>query len=62
MLTTILEEETDDNLLATTVWAFGQMGKHSAEHSRALAAANILVKMLQVNICLLIHREFKPKG
>lgn len=47
-LSTILLEETDDHTLAVTVWAIGQIGKHTSEHAKAVAVANILPKLLQV--------------
>lgn len=47
-LSTILYEENDDHTLAVTVWAIGQIGKHTSEHAKAVAVANILPKLLQV--------------
>lgn len=44
----VLEEETDDHILAVTVWAVGQIGKHTPEHAKAVAVANILLKLLEV--------------
>lgn len=48
LLSTILHEENDDHTLAITVWAVGQIGKHTSEHAKAVAVANILPKILQV--------------
>ncbi|XP_043599003.1 sperm-associated antigen 6-like isoform X3 [Bombus pyrosoma] len=47
-LSTILYEENDDHTLAVTVWAIGQIGKHTSEHAKAVAVANILPKLLQL--------------
>ncbi|CAD1480126.1 unnamed protein product, partial [Heterotrigona itama] len=47
-LSAILLEETDDHILAVTVWAIGQIGKHTSEHAKAVAVANILPKLLQL--------------
>jgi len=43
-----LQEETEDYILAVTVWAVGQIGKHSPEHAKAVAVANVLPKLLEV--------------
>lgn len=48
-LSTILHEETDNHILAVTVWAIGQIGKHTSEHAKAVAIANILPKLLEVH-------------
>ncbi|XP_017767186.1 PREDICTED: sperm-associated antigen 6-like [Eufriesea mexicana] len=48
LLSTILHEENDDHTLAITVWAVGQIGKHTSEHAKAVAVANILSKILQL--------------
>ncbi|CAL7941186.1 unnamed protein product [Xylocopa violacea] len=47
-LSTILYEEDDDHTLAVIVWTIGQIGKHTSEHAKAVAAANILPKLLQL--------------
>ena len=47
-LAVILQEETDDHILAVTVWAIGQIGKYTTEHAKAVAIANLLSKLLEV--------------
>ena len=47
-LAIVLQEETEDHILAVTAWTIGQIGKHSSEHAKAVAAANILSKLLEV--------------
>ncbi|XP_076756988.1 sperm-associated antigen 6 isoform X2 [Xylocopa sonorina] len=47
-LSTILYEEDDDHTLAVIVWTIGQIGKHTSEHAKAVAIANILPKLLQL--------------
>lgn len=47
-LAIVLQEETEDHILAVTVWAIGQIGKHTPEHAKAVAVANILPKLLEV--------------
>ncbi|XP_033211531.1 sperm-associated antigen 6-like [Belonocnema kinseyi] len=44
----VLEEETEDHVTAITVWALGQIGKHTAHHSRAVAEAKIFPKLLSI--------------
>lgn len=47
-LAIVLQQETDDHILAITAWALGQIGKHSAEHAKSISAANLLPKLLEV--------------
>lgn len=57
-LAVVLQEETDDHILAVTVWAIGQIGKHTPEHAKAVAVANLLSKLLEVYRHILFHRSF----
>uniref|UniRef100_A0A3B4CS17 Sperm-associated antigen 6 n=1 Tax=Pygocentrus nattereri TaxID=42514 RepID=A0A3B4CS17_PYGNA len=43
-----LVEEPEDHIKAATAWAFGQIGRHTPEHARAVAAANVLPKLLNL--------------
>jgi len=45
-LTAALAGEEEDHILAATVWTLGQIGRHSAEHARAVCDANVLPKLL----------------
>ncbi|XP_031833082.1 sperm-associated antigen 6 isoform X3 [Nomia melanderi] len=47
-LSTVLHEEKDEHVLAITIWATGQIGKHTPEHAKAIVVANILPKLLQL--------------
>ncbi|XP_076390410.1 uncharacterized protein LOC100883620 isoform X1 [Megachile rotundata] len=47
-LSTILHNEDDNHLLAVTTWAIGQIGKHTSEHAKAVAIANVFPKLLQL--------------
>ncbi|XP_053988923.1 sperm-associated antigen 6-like isoform X1 [Hylaeus volcanicus] len=47
-LSAVLHEEQNDRMLAVTVWAIGQIGKHTPEHAKAVAVANILPKLLEL--------------
>ncbi|KAK0175177.1 hypothetical protein PV327_008950 [Microctonus hyperodae] len=47
-LASVLEQETDDDILAITAWTLGQMGKHSPDHAKAIATTNIFPRILQL--------------
>ena len=42
-----LSEEPEDHIQAASAWALGQIGRHTPEHSKAVAVANVLPKLLQ---------------
>ncbi|XP_025094667.1 sperm-associated antigen 6 [Pomacea canaliculata] len=42
-----LSEEQEDHIQAATAWALGQIGRHTPEHAKAVAVANVLPKLLQ---------------
>lgn len=43
-----LSEETEEHIQAATAWALGQIGRHTPEHAKAIAQANILPKLLEL--------------
>lgn len=43
-----LEKETEDHIKAAAAWSLGQIGRHSADHAKAVADCNILPKLLDV--------------
>lgn len=43
-----LEKETEDHIKAASAWSLGQIGRHSADHAKAVADCNILPKLLDV--------------
>ena len=43
-----LNEEKEEHILAAAAWALGQIGRHSAEHSKAIAKANVLPQLLKL--------------
>lgn len=57
-LSLILHKETDNHLLAVTVWAIGQIGKHTSEHAKAVAVANVFPKLLQVQCKILCYATY----
>jgi hypothetical protein len=42
-----LAEEKEDHLRAAAAWALGQIGRHTPEHAKAVALANVLPRLLQ---------------
>ena len=42
-----LSEEREDHIQAACAWALGQIGRHTPEHAKAVAVANVLPKLLQ---------------
>ena len=40
-------EEVEDHIQAAAAWALGQIGRHTPEHAKAVAVANVLPKLLQ---------------
>lgn len=45
-LVSCLVSEEIDHILAATVWTIGQIGRHSADHAKAVCDANVLPKLL----------------
>jgi hypothetical protein len=43
-LAIILSDEQEDHIKAATVWALGQIGRHTPEHAKAIAVSNVLPK------------------
>lgn len=41
-----LAEEREDHLKAAAAWSLGQIGRHTPEHAKAVALANVLPKLL----------------
>uniref|UniRef100_A0A8C3BZC3 Sperm associated antigen 6 n=1 Tax=Cairina moschata TaxID=8855 RepID=A0A8C3BZC3_CAIMO len=47
-LCTCLVEEQEDHIKAAAAWALGQIGRHTPEHARAVAVANVLPTLLSM--------------
>lgn len=43
-----LEKEPEDHIKAAAAWSLGQLGRHSADHAKAVADENVLPKLLAV--------------
>lgn len=48
-----LISEPEDHIKAASAWSLGQMGRHSPDHARALAEADVLRHLLAV----MLHEE-----
>ena len=46
-LAIVLSEEKEDHIKAAAAWALGQIGRHTPEHAKAVAVANVLSNLLQ---------------
>lgn len=49
-LSTVLDDDNDDHVVSMTIWALGQIGKHSHEHAKAIAIENVFPKILHVGL------------
>lgn len=47
-LANALEKEPEDHIKAAAAWSLGQIGRHSANHAKAVADCNVLPKLLDV--------------
>ena len=63
-----LNEEKEDHVRAAAAWSLGQVGRHSPEHSKAVAVANVLPRLLHLyfkdirrNSSLLLKNKKNPK-
>ncbi|XP_002164433.1 sperm-associated antigen 6 isoform X1 [Hydra vulgaris] len=45
-LALVLSEEKEDHIKAAAAWALGQIGRHTPEHAKSVAIANVLPKLL----------------
>lgn len=45
-----LSEEEEDHIQAATAWALGQIGRHTPEHAKAIAQANVLPILLKLHL------------
>jgi len=47
VLAIALAEEPEDHIQAAAAWSLGQIGRHTPEHSKAVAQANVFPRLLQ---------------
>ena len=56
-----LSEEQEDHIQAAAAWALGQIGRHTPEHSKAVAVANVLPKLLQCYLRADVSEDLQTK-
>ena len=57
-----LTNEPEDHIKAAAAWALGQIGRHSADHAKALAEANIPFQLLAAYIDTRSSDDLKSKA
>ncbi|XP_062520377.1 sperm-associated antigen 6-like isoform X2 [Corticium candelabrum] len=61
-LAIVLSEENEDHVKAATAWALGQIGRHTPEHSKAIATSNVLSKLLQCYVDVNSSEDLQNKS
>ncbi|ESO01338.1 hypothetical protein HELRODRAFT_81778, partial [Helobdella robusta] len=62
MLGCVLCDECEDYMLAAAAWSLGQIGRHTPEHAKAVAMANVLPRLLQLYITESYSEDLKIKA
>lgn len=57
-----LIEEHEDHIKAAAAWALGQIGRHTAEHARHVAVANVLPTLLDIYVDTRSSEDLKMKA
>jgi len=57
-----LSDEQEDHIKAATVWALGQIGRHTPEHAKAIAVSNVLPRLLQSYISTESSEDLQTKS
>lgn len=57
-----LINEPEDHIKAASAWSLGQIGRHSAEHSRSLAEQDVLSRLLAVMLLEESSDDLKTKA
>uniref|UniRef100_A0A803VAR9 Sperm associated antigen 6 n=1 Tax=Ficedula albicollis TaxID=59894 RepID=A0A803VAR9_FICAL len=60
-LSACLIEEHEDHIKAAAAWALGQIGRHTAEHARHVATANVLPTLLDIFVDTRSSEDLKMK-
>jgi hypothetical protein len=60
-LYTSLVEEPEDHIKSASAWALGQVGRHSPDHAKALADANVLPKLVATLVAPESSDDLKTK-
>lgn len=56
-----LINEPEDHLKAASAWSLGQIGRHSSDHSKALAEADVPSRLLAVYLVEESSKDLKDK-
>ncbi|KAL1123339.1 hypothetical protein AAG570_002424, partial [Ranatra chinensis] len=56
-----LKNEPYDHVRSAIVWSLGQVGKHSAEHAKELALANVFTKVIELYVSPQSSLDLKQK-
>lgn len=57
-----LVEEHEDHIKAAAAWALGQIGRHTTEHARHVAVANVLPTLLDIFVDPRSSEDLKTKA
>lgn len=57
-----LMEEQEDHIKAAIAWAFGQIGRHTPDHAKAIAVANVLPGLLQLYLAANSSEDLQMKS
>eukprot|EP00695_Tsukubamonas_globosa_P001960 TRINITY_DN3033_c0_g1_i1.p1 TRINITY_DN3033_c0_g1~~TRINITY_DN3033_c0_g1_i1.p1 ORF type:complete len:188 (+),score=54.88 TRINITY_DN3033_c0_g1_i1:86-649(+) len=55
-----LATEREDHIKAASAWSLGQIGRHSSDHAKAIADANVLPKLLDAYLSPTASDDLKP--
>ena len=56
-----LTDEKEDHIKAATAWSLGQIGRHTPEHAKAVAVANVLPRLLQLYLSTTSSEDLQTK-
>jgi hypothetical protein len=57
-----LEVEEEDHIKAAAAWSLGQVGRHSSEHARSVAAAHVFPRLLAAYVSSISSDDLKTKA
>lgn len=60
-LAVTLMEEQECHIKAAAAWALGQIGRHTPEHAKAIAVANVLPRLLQLFLAANSSEDLQTK-
>ena len=56
-----LAEEPEDHIKAAVAWSLGQIGRHTPEHAKAVAVANVLPRLLALYLATTSSEDLQMK-